>query len=75
MIFRRKGYKIRWISEIAWILEISLENIKIAFCILFENGKNFCKIQILSITNDIDEPFKPIINLAPKIISALTNLD
>lgn len=40
-----------------------------------EIEKNFCEIQILTITKCIEELFKSYINLEPKKTSALTLLD
>ena len=67
----KTGEYLKWIQE----LKISPDNTKVAFGSHCGKGKSFSKIQILSITNDINKPFRELINLDPKITSALTHLD
>ena len=60
---------------IQWIQEIKIipDNTKVAFGSHW--GKSFSKIQILSILNDIKNPFQELIILDTKITSSLTHLD
>ena len=67
----KTGEYIKWIQE----LKISPDNSMVAFGSHCGKGNTFSKIQILSITNDINAPFKEYITLDPKITSALTHLD
>ena len=73
--FDEKNIKTReyfnWIQE----LKISPDNTNVAYGSLCGKVNSFSKIQILSITNDINNRFKVLINLEPKITSALTHLD
>ncbi|MBP3801902.1 MAG: EF-hand domain-containing protein, partial [Clostridia bacterium] len=68
---RKTGEYLKWIQE----LKISPDNSMVAYGSHCGKGKSFSKIQVLSITNDINNPFKVLINLDPKITSALTHLD
>jgi microtubule-associated protein-like 6 len=67
----KTGEYIKWIQE----LKISPDNNMVAFGSHCGKNKTFSKIQILTITKNINEPFKNYINLDPKITSALTHLD
>ena len=68
---RKTGEYLKWIQE----LKISPNSSMVAYGSHCGKGKSFSKIQVLSITNDINNPFKVLINLDPKITSALTHLD
>ena len=64
------GKYIHWIQEI----KISPDNTKVAFGAHTFN-KSLAKLQILSISNDINNPFQELIILDPKISSGITHLD
>ena len=66
-----KGQFIHWIEDI----KISPDNTKVAFSAHLAKGKNFGKLQILSISNDINNPFQELIILDPKFTSDITHLD
>ena len=67
----KTGEYLKWIQE----LKISPDSSMVAFGSHCGKGNTFSKIQILSITNDINQPFKQLTVLDPKITSALTHLD
>ena len=67
----KTGKYIKWIQE----LIINPDSTMATYGSLCRKGNCFCKIQILSITNYFNNPFKVLINLDSKITSALTHLD
>ena len=70
-IDKKTNLYIKWIQE----LKISPNNTMVAFGAHCTKGRDFGRIQVLTITNNIENPFKKLIELDAKITSALTHLD